>query len=131
MNPRNFTATQAAFLHCEWPSAENPSPIDFPDMLWATNYTRLAAATLSVLFFAGRDFAPKCIIDGKNIQDYLQDHYFNAIAELAKKIRDSKDKLFEDCVIGWDSFNEPNQTYLSLEDLNVIPNHWQLKKGEY
>lgn len=129
MNPRNFTATQAAFLHCEWPSAENPSPIDFPDMLWATNYTRLAAATLSVLFFAGRDFAPKCIIDGKNIQDYLQDHYFNAIAELAKKIRDSKDKLFEDCVIGWDSFNEPNQTYLSLEDLNVIPNHWQLKKG--
>ncbi|EST09872.1 Glycoside hydrolase, family 5 [Kalmanozyma brasiliensis GHG001] len=128
MNPRNVTATQAAFLQAEWPSADNPDPADFPDMLWATNYTRLAAASLSILFFAGRHFAPRCIIDGQNIQDWLQSHFLNACKQLLDKIVAAGD-LVDECVIGWDSVNEPNQTYISLESISSIPKSWQLKKG--
>ncbi|CCF53974.1 uncharacterized protein UHO2_01104 [Ustilago hordei] len=128
MNPRNFTTTQAAFIQAEWPNAANPDPADFPDMLWATNYTRLAAATLSALFFAGKHFAPRCIIDGQNIQDWLQSHYINACKQLVNKIVDAGD-LVEECVIGWDSVNEPNHTYISLDSISSIPKSWQLKKG--
>ncbi|EPQ32305.1 uncharacterized protein PFL1_00501 [Pseudozyma flocculosa PF-1] len=128
INPRNLSATQAAFLQCEWPTAEDPKPIEYPDMLWATNYTRLGAATLSALFFGGRQFAPLCVIDGQNIQDWLQDHYLSAVEELAKRIVAAGD-LVDECVIGWDSINEPNQTYISLEDLSKIPKHWMLRKG--
>lgn len=128
INPRNITTTQAAFLHCEWPNPSEPDPEQFPDMLWATNYTRLAAATLSILFFAGKHFAPKCVIDGKNIQDWLQDHFIAACAQLARRIQQAGD-LADDCVIGWDSINEPNKTYLSLQDITKIPAEWQLRKG--
>ncbi|KAL9932926.1 hypothetical protein V8E36_008181 [Tilletia maclaganii] len=130
MNPRNFTPTQAALIHCEWPSQEDPSPIDFPDMIWATNYTRLAAATLSVLFFAGRDFAPKCIIDDINIQDWLQSHFINAVKELAKAVASADGgDLLDSCIVGWDSMNEPNPTYIGLKALNKLPAHWKLRKG--
>ena len=128
MNPRNFTPTQAAFIQAEWPTAHDPDPSDFPDMLWATNYTRLAAATLSVLFFAGKHFAPRCIIDGVNIQDWLQSHYLNACRQLLQKVVDAGD-LVEECVIGWDSINEPNQTYIGLQSISSIPDSWRLKKG--
>ena len=73
LNPRTFAATEAAIVHNIY-----PEPDDFPKMIWSTNYYRLAAATIFTLFFAGRDFAPKCIIDGQNIQDYLQGHFFRA-----------------------------------------------------
>ncbi|KAK0539640.1 hypothetical protein OC835_001039 [Tilletia horrida] len=130
MNPRNFTPTQAALIHSEWPSQEDPSPIDYPDMIWATNYTRLAAATLSVLFFAGRDFAPKCIIDNQNIQDWLQSHFINAVKQLAKAVASADGgDLLESCVVGWDSMNEPNPTYIGLSALNKLPAHWKLRKG--
>ena len=72
MNPRNFTATQAAVIHSEYPLAHEPDPASVPAMTWSTNYGRLATQTLFTLFFSGRDFAPKCIIDGQNIQAYLQ-----------------------------------------------------------
>lgn len=64
MDPKTFQATQAALVHNTWPSGEK-----FPDMIWSTNYDRMAAATMFTLFFAGRDFAPNAIIDGVNIQD--------------------------------------------------------------
>lgn len=97
-------------------------------MLWATNYTRLAPATLSALFFAGHDLAPKCRIDGKPISTWLQDHFFAACRELSLRIRDAGD-LFDECVIGWDSLNEPNPTYVGLEDIAELPKKWQLRQG--
>jgi hypothetical protein len=125
---RAFAATTAAYLHSEWPSPEMPEPETTPAMLWATNYCRLAPATLSVLFFASHDYAPRCRIDGKPLSEWLQDHFLAACRELAIKIRDAGD-LFEDCVIGWDSLNEPNPTYVGLEDIRVIPQKWQLRQG--
>ncbi|KAF8595791.1 glycoside hydrolase [Ceratobasidium sp. AG-I] len=123
INPRNFTATQSALVHFE-----QPNPSAYPAMIWGTNYHRFASQTLFTLFFAGRDYAPLCIIDGVNIQDWLQRHFVNACGVLADAIKEAGD-LYDSCIIGWDSINEPGEGFLGLHDLNVIPAHQSLKKG--
>jgi len=120
MNPRNFTATQSTILHNEYPLAHQPDPGSIPAMTWSTNYGRLVPQTLFTLFFAGRDFAPNCIIDGSNIQDYLQSHFIEAFGQLADRIRDAGD-LLDDCVIGWDSINEPSEGLVGYPDLHSLP----------
>ncbi|PPQ78352.1 hypothetical protein CVT25_011635 [Psilocybe cyanescens] len=148
INPRHITATQAALLHCEYPSpysAHGPSPATLPAMAWSTNYGRLLSQTVFTLFFAGRDFAPNCIIDGVNIQDYLQGHYIEAVGRLVDRIRAHDDALvaqglcargeglLDACVIGWDSMNEPFEGLCGWGDLSVNPTEQgsTLKKGTY
>ncbi|KAJ3486389.1 hypothetical protein NLJ89_g11814 [Agrocybe chaxingu] len=122
INPRNITATQAAILHCEFPLAHEADPASLPAMVWSTNYGRLLSQTVFTLFFAGRDFAPNAIIDGVNIQDYLQSHFIEACGRLADRIREfDNGSLFEECIIGWDSINEPFEGLCGWEDLNVNP----------
>ncbi|OSX56297.1 glycoside hydrolase family 5 protein [Postia placenta MAD-698-R-SB12] len=132
LNARHFTPTQAAIVHCEYPTASEPDPVNFPAMIWGTNYGRLASQTLFTLFFAGRVFAPKCVIDGQNIQDYLQSHYIAAFSALADRIRDAGD-LLDECVIGWDSMNEPYEGFCGYDDLNTVPTKQTstLKKGTF
>jgi hypothetical protein len=123
LDPEAFSATQAAFVHNVY-----PDPSKFPKMLWSTNYNRLACQTLFTLFFAGKDFAPNAVIDGKNIQDYLQEHYIAMCKHLARRIHEAGD-LEDECVIGWESLNEPNRGYVGWQDLTVLPPEQQLKKG--
>lgn len=123
LNPLSFAATEAAIVQNTY-----PEPDKFPKMIWSTNYFRLAAGTMFTLFFAGRDFAPKCIIDGVNIQDYLQTHFANACGHLAKRIHEAGD-LEDEVVIGWESMNEPNRGMVGYQDLTVIPKEHPLKKG--
>ena len=123
LNPRTFTPNEAAIVHNTY-----PDPANFPKMIWSTNYTRLACQVMFTLFFAGRDFAPKAIIDGKNIQDYLQDHFVAACKHLAQKIHDAGD-LENDVVIGWESMNEPNRGLIGWPDLTLIPSEQKLQKG--
>lgn len=132
LDARHFTATQAAIVHCEYPTASVADPVHLPAMIWSTNYGRLASQTLFTLFFAGRIFAPKCIIDGQNIQDYLQSHYVAAFGVLADCIRDAGD-LFDECVIGWDSMNEPYEGFCGYGDLNIVPTKQTsvMKKGTF
>lgn len=111
-----FPDTEAALVHNLYPEPEN-----FPKMIWNTNYQKLAAATIFTLFFAGKDYAPKCIVNGINVQDYLQQHYFKSIEQLAQKIHDSN--LEDDVVIGYDTINEPGQGYLPFQDLSELLDH--------
>ncbi|KAJ9647076.1 endo-1,4-beta-glucanase [Coniosporium tulheliwenetii] len=124
LNPRAFDVTEASLVQNTYPEPEK-----FPKMIWATNYHRLACQVIFTLFFGGKDFAPKAIIDGKNIQDWLQDHFFDALKHLAKRIHEAGD-LENDVVIGWESLNEPNRGLIGHPDLSVIPHEQKLKKGQ-
>lgn len=101
-----------------------------PAMIWSTNYGKLVSQTMFALFFGGSTFAPKCIIDGVNIQEYLQTHFANAFAELAQRVAAAGD-LLDEVVIGWDSMNEPAEGLISWDDLNAYPQQQgsTLKKG--
>lgn len=121
-DPEKFLATEAALVQNMW-----PEPVDFPKMVWATNYTRLAVQTIFTFFFGGRDFAPKCVIDGKNIQDYLQDHFIDACKHLATRIQEAGD-LEGDVVIGYESVNEPNRGFIGHPDLSKLPEEQKLRK---
>ncbi|KAL2019952.1 hypothetical protein VTK56DRAFT_9044 [Thermocarpiscus australiensis] len=123
LNPQSFAATEAAVVHNTYPEPEN-----FPKMIWATNYYRLAAATMFTLFFAGRDFAPKCVLDGMNIQDYLQSHFIRACEHLARRIHEAGD-IENDVIFGWESLNEPNKGLIGHQDVSIIPKEQALKKG--
>jgi hypothetical protein len=100
-------------------------------MIWPTNYQKLATATLFTLFFGGNVFAPKLKApDGKtSVQDFLQDHYCNAFAELAKRIQKAPG-LEDDVVIGYDTLNEPSHGWIGVHDLNQFPESQEMKQGE-
>ncbi|KAF2122034.1 glycosyl hydrolase-like protein [Lophiotrema nucula] len=123
LDPKFFDVTEGALVHNTYPEPEN-----FPKMIWATNYTRLVCQVIFTLFFGGKDFAPKAIIDGKNIQDYLQDHFIDACRHLAKRINEVGD-LWHDPIVGWESLNEPNRGLISYQDISVIPKEQKLQKG--
>ncbi|KAG8944838.1 hypothetical protein FRC04_001371 [Tulasnella sp. 424] len=128
LNPRNFSASMSAIIHSEYPLPTSPEPESLPAMIWSTNYNRLISQTVWTLFFAGRMYAPKCIIDGINIQDWLQQHFVAAFGLLADRIKEAGD-LYDDCVFAWDSMNEPGEGFLGLANLNETPKHQALKKG--
>ncbi len=104
LNPRTFAETGAAIVHATYGDP-------FPRMVWPSNYTKLAAATMFTLFFGGNDFAPQTKVAGEPIQDYLQNHYIAAITHLAERLRDL------DNVIGYDTFNEPMPGFIGWKDL--------------
>lgn len=128
VDPQAIVPTYSALVHCDYPSREAPDPQSMPDMIWASNYYRPFGHTVWTLFFAGKAFAPKCIIDGVNIQDWLQDHFVNAIAALAKHI-DKAGGLYDECVLGWDSINEPGEGLIGINDLSVVPKEQPVQLG--
>ena len=123
LNPTAFQATEASLVQNTYPEPEK-----FPKMIWATNYYRLTGQVMFTLFFGGKQFAPKAILDGKNIQDYLQDHFIAAIRHLAQRIHEAGD-LADDVVIGWESMNEPNRGLIGYQDITVVPTEQKLQKG--
>ncbi|ORZ37820.1 hypothetical protein BCR44DRAFT_1459522 [Catenaria anguillulae PL171] len=85
--------------------------LPYQPMLWPSNYTKLASATMFTLFFAGATFAPNRMVDGENIQHYLQRHYLNCYKYLASRVKHL------DAVIGFEVMNEPHQGYIGLHDM--------------
>ncbi|PYH41959.1 sterylglucosidase 1 [Aspergillus saccharolyticus JOP 1030-1] len=123
LNPRAFKKTEAALVQNTY-----DNPAEFPKMIWSTNYTRLVCQTMFTLFWGGRDFAPKAIIDGMNIQDYLQGHFIAACKYFAQKVHEAGD-IENDVVIGWESMNEPHRGLIGFQDISVIPPDQQLQLG--
>ncbi|MBN2551831.1 MAG: cellulase family glycosylhydrolase, partial [Spirochaetales bacterium] len=97
-------------------------PKTFPSMIWPTNYTRYACATMFSLFFGGRTYAPSFLVEGRNIQDYLQHRYFSMIRTVAARLA-----AFPH-VIGFGSMNEPHRGYIGWEDLDK-PSKWLMRNG--
>ncbi len=97
--------TGAAFVH-----QIHGDPVHHMD--WPTNHTKLGAATMFTLFFAGNEYAPETYIDGVPVQEYLQSHYINAVKKVAEHVADLPN------VVGYDSMNEPGSGFIGLDDLD-------------
>jgi hypothetical protein len=80
------------------------------------------------LFFSGRDFAPKAIIDDMNIQDFLQNCFISAVKHLATRIHEAGD-LENTTIIGWENFNEPHYGFTGNLDLNKLMPSQQIRIG--
>jgi hypothetical protein len=107
MDITQFHETGAAFLH---QILGDP----LPRMIWPTNTTKLASATMFTLFFAGNDFAPATKVNGEPVQEYLQRHYIAAIQQVARRLKDLPN------VIGYDTLNEPSAGFIGWKDLNAL-----------
>jgi hypothetical protein len=61
---------------------------DFKDdrgkMVWPSNYTKLACATMFTLFWGGHTFAPQAKYQNEPVQSFLQRHYIDCYSYLAK-----------------------------------------------
>ena len=110
-----FQATGAAIVH-------NTHGDPFPRMIWPTNYNKLAAATMFTLFFGGDKYAPLTSIDGVPIQQYLQQHYLDAMVQVARRVKHMPH------VLGFDTLNEPSPGYLGNRDLR--DNFFFLRQGD-
>lgn len=82
-----------------------------PLLIWATNYARLAPATMFTLFWAGNDFAPETKISGVPAQEFLQQHYLDAFSQLVMRLRDMPH------VVGYEVMNEPSRGYIGWKNL--------------
>lgn len=105
MDVTRFSETGAAVVH-----AIHGDP--FPCMIWPSNYTKLAAATMFTLFFGGNDFAPRTLVDGEPVQEYLQRHYISAMVQVARRLKGLP------ALVGYDTLNEPSPGYVGWADLN-------------
>lgn len=90
-------------------SAYHDGPL--PTMIWPTNYTKLGAATMFTLLFAGSDFAPSLQMEGEPVSEFLQRHYVAALVKLARALRGLPN------VIGYGTMNEPSAGFIGLRDL--------------
>jgi hypothetical protein len=105
LNLENFEETGAAHFH------------DFEDqgmnakMIWPTNYSKLASATMFTLFWGGNDFAPKAMYQGMKCQDFLQERYIECYKHLAKRLKGI------DAVVGFETMNEPHYGYIGVKGL--------------
>jgi hypothetical protein len=99
-----FHAADAAHLmQAKYDYARGGRQDEYPQMSWASNYRLPANMIMWTLFFGGRDFTPRFAVDGRNVQDYLQDHYLGAMRQVALRVQ----PLLH--VIGFDTLNEPGE----------------------
>lgn len=74
----------------------------YPQMSWGSNYRLPANGIMWTLFWTGRRVTPEFMIDGVNVQDFLQGHYLGAMDQVARQLADMPH------VLGFDTLNEPS-----------------------
>lgn len=125
MDIRNFEATNAAHLH-NW-----SEPKESQNMIWPTNYTKIACSTAFTVFFAGNCFAPEMrAVGGETVQDYLQRHYIACFANLARFLLLPFKILIWmvfyrriahlDCILGFEIMNEPDHGLVGLKNFHKL-----------
>ena len=92
-------------------SKKHPEGEPFPRMMWPSNYNRYAAATMFSLFFGGKTFAPEVLIDGENVQDFLQSRYIDALHHCYRRLKNCK------ALAGWGVINEPHNGFIGCTNL--------------
>jgi hypothetical protein len=108
MDVRKISQTGAAIVHAT-------AGHRYRRMIWPTNYSKLAAATMFTLFFGGSDFAPHTRLMGEPVQEFLQRHYIDAIKQIASRLAGLPQ------VIGYDTMNEPSAGFIGWPDLRSPP----------
>lgn len=78
----------------------------YPSMSWVSNYRRPANGIMWTLFWGGRRFTPDFSVDGRNVQDFLQDHLLGAMEAIAHRLAGLPN------VMGFDTLNEPGLGWL-------------------
>ena len=78
---------------------QNP---EYLHLAWFFNYNRIACQTMFTLFFGGKTFTPSFNVGQKNIQDFLQSHYVDALSHLMERLKQNR------FVIGCNTMNEPS-----------------------
>ncbi|MFX1378750.1 MAG: cellulase family glycosylhydrolase [Promethearchaeota archaeon] len=101
---KKFDAADAALVMQYRYNPNNPNA--YPEMHWTSNAVKFPNGTMWTLFFGGKDFAQSCNINGLNVQDYLQQHFFEAIKQVALRVRDNP------YIIGFEVLNEPEQGWI-------------------
>ncbi|CEP01624.1 hypothetical protein PBRA_008566 [Plasmodiophora brassicae] len=128
LNAEAFLESGAAICHSQWLKADKRRRVEeYPAMIWQTNCNddtcvcdaKLASATMFTLFFGGRRFAPRFLVDDAdgdgaryNVQDYLQAHFVSAMTYVARRVHDA-----DVAVLGWDSLNEPDPGWIGCPDI--------------
>ncbi|WP_332771184.1 glycoside hydrolase family 5 protein [Phenylobacterium sp.] len=77
----------------------------YPQMSWGSNYRLPANGIMWSLFWGGRLFTPDFMIEGENVQAFLQNRYLGCLDQVARRIAHLPN------VLGFDTLNEPGVGY--------------------
>ncbi|CAG8464688.1 11322_t:CDS:10 [Ambispora leptoticha] len=108
MDITGFKATGAAYVQNVNHKAGDPPQ----QMVWPTNYTKLASSTMFTLFWAGDVFAPNATYQNKNLKEFLQGKFIDCYKYLARRLQHLE------AVMGFEMMNEPHHGYIGLKNLD-------------
>ncbi|MBO5235561.1 MAG: hypothetical protein J6B32_00405 [Spirochaetaceae bacterium] len=80
-------------------------------------YQKYISSTMYTLFWAGKTFAPDFLVQGDNIQDYLQEHYISAMKHTARRIKDCN------AVMGISFISRGDLGFVGINDLQDFSNY--------
>lgn len=107
INPEAIEACGAAIR-------QQSNPTTYTPMLWPSNYSRYASATMFSLFFASHDLAPHCTHEDQALSMWLQERYIAAWRHLYRRIKDCKN------VVAFEVMNEPHHGFIGQEDIRLL-----------